>query len=522
MSLKNRLAAEMGGAPTGGYDAVVICCSGVIEANYWQQRLESSKGVVLPKDSHVFSVDEDWNGGGAGNGLGTLYAFQKAQAQALERGVDLMAKMASGEFSVAIYHTAGKGTRLAPLPAAENNNKPGVKLPSTMKLVDGSTAPITILEAVIKQTACYAAPRKGRLSVYWGDQIFIPSVDPAYTPTAHVDLLSQMLSELPTAAVWKEKGLESYGLAVTFESGEGAQIEKVTHETASRMLKDLGSIAAVGPSLGSFSVSAAILAALLSEYATELKEKTEQLDTDPHFWMPVTLPKEAYVEIMGNKGWSEEKSTAHFNRMRAMLTGFDLAGKKLFSAVNVGEDAYWWDYGQMGFYLDNNMRLTQDGEENDAYRAFFNVKRGAENCLINDTKVDATSCVCSSELMAGNVESSALVNVTAGHVTAKNCLLVNVTAKKIVAEEGAIAYNVVDDSEEGLVLTKGKVCVRLIYLSKNFLPFSEQVLTTVFAEDGSQIRVNSDMAGPDGKEAWSTILPGNTHNYEQLHKLNKV
>ena len=28
--------------------------------------------------------------------------------------------------SVAIYHTAGKGTRLAPLPGAENNNKPGL------------------------------------------------------------------------------------------------------------------------------------------------------------------------------------------------------------------------------------------------------------------------------------------------------------------------------------------------------------------------------------------------------------
>ena len=27
--------------------------------------------------------------------------------------------------AVAIYHTAGKGTRLAPLPGAENNNKPG-------------------------------------------------------------------------------------------------------------------------------------------------------------------------------------------------------------------------------------------------------------------------------------------------------------------------------------------------------------------------------------------------------------
>ena len=37
--------------------------------------------------------------------------------------------------TVAIYHTAGKGTRLAPLPGAENNNKPGVKLPSLVCVV---------------------------------------------------------------------------------------------------------------------------------------------------------------------------------------------------------------------------------------------------------------------------------------------------------------------------------------------------------------------------------------------------
>ena len=31
-----------------------------------------------------------------------------------------------GEISAALFHTAGKGTRMAPLPASENNNKPGV------------------------------------------------------------------------------------------------------------------------------------------------------------------------------------------------------------------------------------------------------------------------------------------------------------------------------------------------------------------------------------------------------------
>lgn len=33
------------------------------------------------------------------------------------------------QISVGLYHTAGKGTRLSPLPGAENNNKPAVQLP---------------------------------------------------------------------------------------------------------------------------------------------------------------------------------------------------------------------------------------------------------------------------------------------------------------------------------------------------------------------------------------------------------
>jgi hypothetical protein len=66
------------------------------------------------------------------------------------------------------------GSRLAPLPGAENNNKPGVKLPASLT-VDGASVPLTILEAVIKQTGVYASSRKGRLSVYWGDQVRAPA-----------------------------------------------------------------------------------------------------------------------------------------------------------------------------------------------------------------------------------------------------------------------------------------------------------------------------------------------------------
>lgn len=76
----------------------------------------------------VIAVSEDWSStSGAGNGLGTLYAFQKACLVAKEKyGADLASELMEGKISAALYHTAGKGTRLAPLPASENNNKPGV------------------------------------------------------------------------------------------------------------------------------------------------------------------------------------------------------------------------------------------------------------------------------------------------------------------------------------------------------------------------------------------------------------
>ena len=96
-------------------------------------------------------------------------------------GVDFFFSTARGEphlssvtsqISVGLYHTAGKGTRLAPMPGSENNNKPGVKIAVTVD-INGKPSPLTILESVIKQTGVYGKSRKGRLSVFWGDQVYI-------------------------------------------------------------------------------------------------------------------------------------------------------------------------------------------------------------------------------------------------------------------------------------------------------------------------------------------------------------
>ncbi len=46
--------------------------------------------------------------------------------------------------------------------------------------------------------------------------------------------------------------------------------------------------------MGSFSMSFEMLTLALSEFAGELAEKRAKFDSDPHFWMPLTLELEGY------------------------------------------------------------------------------------------------------------------------------------------------------------------------------------------------------------------------------------
>jgi hypothetical protein len=114
------------------FDVTCVCTTDDYQAEFWMNKLSES----IPQSDNnspfplIIAVSEDWNDpSGAGNGLGTLYAWQKVCRYAkenLDGEIDLDALLQDGTISAALYHTAGKGTRLAPLPASENNNKPGV------------------------------------------------------------------------------------------------------------------------------------------------------------------------------------------------------------------------------------------------------------------------------------------------------------------------------------------------------------------------------------------------------------
>eukprot|EP00560_Eucampia_antarctica_P005153 CAMPEP_0197842098 /NCGR_PEP_ID=MMETSP1437-20131217/46550_1 /TAXON_ID=49252 ORGANISM="Eucampia antarctica, Strain CCMP1452" /NCGR_SAMPLE_ID=MMETSP1437 /ASSEMBLY_ACC=CAM_ASM_001096 /LENGTH=497 /DNA_ID=CAMNT_0043451937 /DNA_START=40 /DNA_END=1530 /DNA_ORIENTATION=+ len=475
------------------YDVTIICTTDDYQAKYWIKRL--SEGICKSdgKDSSSFpmvlAVSEDWSTGGAGNGLGTLYAYQKACLQAKDKhGIDLAALLKDDEVSVALYHTAGKGTRLAPLPASENNNKPGVKLPVCHELSTGAFEPITVLEAVVKQTGIYASSRKGRLSVFWGDQVFIPSASFEYKPTHHADIMCTLLGDTaPTAEEWVEKGLDKYGVIAVSKGEEknAAQVEKVDHATAVEMLKVLGDIGQVGPSLGSFSVSAALLHTLCDEYAAEISAKQGKFDTDPHFWMPLTLPQADYVKLMSQKGVPEKESVAHHIRMAKMKENFPLDGMGLFGAVDVGSNGCWWDYGLVKLYFANNMKFTDREDPNaDLLRRFFSVTSSQmKSSLGSEATVDEKSCIFASSIKSGSISNSVVASVNANEAQIDGAIVVNCTAKKIVAGKNCILYNLVDDSDEGIVASPGDIMV------------------SVMDESGEMMKLNSKHSICGGK-AW--------------------
>lgn len=484
-----------------GYDAVIVCTSTPQQESFWQARLEATRGQAAVPSAVVLAVHEDWAPDGAGNGLGTLYAYTKAKAKAkAELGIDLDAKLKAG-WSIGMYHTAGKGTRLAPLPGSENNNKPGVKLPSMLN-VNGEAVELTILEAVIRQTNSYAPQRKGRCSVFWGDQIFVPSAGTPPSGGNHADILA-CLGPMPSQAEWTDKGLDKYGLIAVNDKGQATQVEKVSFATANKLLASFGTVVAVGPSLGSFSVSAALLLALLDEFAKELEGKTAKLDSDPDFWMPLTLSGEAYTSVMVQKGVPLGVAAKHYGRMQGFKAGFLAVhtGAGMFGAVDVGslDSCYWWDYGMLKLYRKNNMLATANTAEAAALHKFMRITKRVMYSEAGGT-VDEKSILLNTRFLEGSVVDSVCTSVTTPSLQVEGCLLMNVTAKKVVGKN-CIVYNVVDESEEGLVLPEGTV------------------LTNVFMPGQPKLVMQSTVT-TDGGTVFKTKLDANPYSFNEVYGLN--
>ena len=483
-----------------GFDVIIVCASNQAAENYWQQRLESSVKLVANKHALILAVHEDWNASGAGNGLGTLYAVQKAVRKAKDQfNYDLMENLKRGA-SVALYHTAGKGTRLAPLPGAENNNKPGVKLPSLLE-ISGKMEPMTILEAVIRQTSAYAAVRGGRLSVFWGDQVFVPSAGIQKSEHA-ADILAAM-RDMPSAEEWERGKLHQYGLIAVTSEGNATQLEKVTYDVAMKYLPP--NVIKVGTSLGSFSMNAALTEALIDEFANELTEKKVALDSDPHFWMPLTLRKADYISVMIKKGDNEMAASSHFERMSAFKAKFQ-PDKSVLGCVDVGADGCWWDYGRGELYRENNLLVTEENDSAQALRRFLGLQsstdkstRRRNTTVPSSLDVDESAVLLNCRIKSGRVgPGCVLVNVTAPSVDVETCILMQVTSKGCIQGKGGILYNVVHESSSNLSADAIRADV--------FMP-------------GKKVEVKSRL-DIDGGKAWKISVEGNEMSFEECYKAN--
>jgi len=311
----------------------------------------------------------------------------------------------------------------------------------------------------------------------------------------------------PTAEEWVAQGLDKYGVIAVIKSADGsrsdaAQVEKVSHATATEMLGKLGNIGAVGPSLGSFSVSAHILKALCEEYASELSAKTGKFDTDPHFWMPLTLSCDDYITLMKQKEVDEATSKTHHARMTAMKAKFDTGDMGIFGAIDVGKAACWWDYGLIKLYSKNSLLVLEDSKDAELLHKFLGVTEKHIDSSLDGVTVDGVSRTFATKAKSGSISTSVLSNVQTSDIQVEGAIVVNCVAKSIKAGKGAILYNLVDDSDAGIVAGEGEVIV------------------AVTDESGESMLLKSRM-DIDGGKAWKQKLDMNELSFEDVHKKNR-
>lgn len=492
MHCKNASSMVSAAEENTGIDVLIISTSSPSQAEFWEKRLPS---LVKP-DAVIVGVTEDWPQG-AGNGLGTLYAFKQAREKILKiRNLDLFQMLKNGK-SVAIYHTAGEGKRLAPLVLSEGNNKSAVKLPGR-RLLGDSKELLTILEAVIKQTSLYSSLLRGRVSVFWADQLFIPSLSLSQTTlNAPIALFTKLLHPLEwDQNTWDRMHLKDYGITVFDSQKTPLLLEKLTYQEISflQRIKRIDTAKEIGISMGSFSLSGEMAMALLKEFEPELLKKRGKMDTDPDFWMPLTLDRNLYCSSMMIKGVSLEDSALHYRRMQQFKHQFEKehsSQNSFFQTIDIGAEAYWWDFGTVLHYYQNNLKLLDATPEGEAMRILY---------LIDPSMITPDgSCLidCNIPIFVGS--HNVLAGVNAKRVDAENCLIIHTEASEIAGNSG-LAYQVCEDKP--------------LFIER------DSIRSDVFLNKNSKTALQSTLHR-DGKADWQEQLAPNAFSYEKISQIEK-
>ena len=95
----------------------------------------------------------------------------------------------------------------------------------------------------------------------------------------------------------------------------------------------------------------------------------------------------------------------------------------------------------------------------------------------------------------GYVRNSVLSNVRCNYIEAENCVLINVTADRIIMKPWSIAYNVLDESKPTSPRNTTTATESIPLLNLN----EKEVIVGVFDHDGKQNIIRSHMDTDGGK-----------------------
>jgi hypothetical protein len=150
-----------------------------------------------------------------------------------------------------------------------------------------------------------------------------------------------------------------------------------------------------------------------------------------------------------------------------------------------------------------------DSEEAKSLRLYLGIPetaRQVDTVLADGAKADSSSVILASNVAGGSVITSVVSHVRTNNADISNSLLVNVTAKNIRAHN-CVVYNVVDDSEEGLILPDGSVFTNV------FIPASSS------KDEHTKLIMTSTTTTCGGK-VFKQKLSQNPYSFNDVYKLN--
>jgi hypothetical protein len=489
-----------------GPDIVIIVSSSFDGADFWQKRLTGpdglrGSGAVIKSSALVFSVSEsNWHGP-AGNGLGTINAFYQAGVKAKDMGVISPAGEGKDgiflEFlsfsrgkSVFMFHTAGKGTRLSPITAAEHNSKSRIKLPGLLETKEGM-CPITVLEAAIRASSVYAPSREGRLSVFWGDQVILNELDVTFDGKYHIEIFAQ--------TVPLDESISSYGFLVRTERGGCLLREKLDIGRVRAEFPELSN--SVHRSIGSFSLSFGLFGCLAMSESRAIMDQEGELNTDRDWWQALTSELGEYIGLASAKGASTAEAERRWRKTRKVWE--DISSRKapdddssgMMGFRDVGAGSLWMDYGRVSCLMKNALILAGNSPDAEIARVFFRAEENFIDSFQAQGKDIRNSVILDSRIEKGKLKNCVVISSDIEEVYAEDSLIVG--SKMIsLRSDRALCYNAVSRCED---LGQGVV------------------LANIFHPAEGRVTMRTDISR-DGQADWESgeKIMGNKFSYREL------